>query len=126
MNACEFPTKFSLLDSNRHISFRGLLEFEKTIFVLVNLMDVVMTYLLLNTGSFYESNPIANFILDGWGMAGMTAFKLVTIGIVLAIANIVAVWRVETSRKLLYFGTAIVGTVVAYSSYLLLNFQGAI
>ena len=108
---------------NKTINWNGLLEFEKTLFVLANLMDVILTSLLLSTGSFYESNPIADFILQGWGLLGMIGFKLVTVAVVLAIANIVSIYRVKTARRLLYFGTAIVGSVVAYSFCLVYLFQ---
>jgi hypothetical protein len=124
MNACRISRSCSLSNPISLSSFRGFLAFEKTLFVAVNVMDVVMTYRLLNTGSFYECNPIANFVIGSWGMTGMTMFKLMVIASVLAIVNLVAVWRPETSRRLLYFGTAIVGSVVAYSSYLMMSFQG--
>ncbi len=113
----------STFDSPRNASWRGLLEFEKSLFVAANLMDVVMTLLLLKTGAFCESNPIADFFLDGWGMLGMAGYKLVLVGLVLLIANVVAIWRIETSRKLLNFGSLTIGAVVTYSMILLLNFH---
>jgi hypothetical protein len=124
MNACEFSADLSTSKLNQFASWRGLLEFEKTLFVLVNVMDIVMTHLLLSTGAFYESNPIAKTIIDGWGTMGMTAFKLIVVAGVLLIANLVAVSRVKTSRNLLNFGTFMVGAVVTYSIYLLVTFNG--
>ena len=122
MNTFELSRNLDLRNHNRFTTWRGLLEFEKTLFVLINLMDVVMTFLLLNSGSFYESNPIADFFLQRWGMLGMTFFKLAVVGVVLLIANLVALWRLETSRNLLHFGSFLVGTVVAYSVYLMVMF----
>ncbi len=124
MSTAEISANHPTLVSNPSMTWRGLLEFEKTIFVVLNLMDIVMTYRLLSTGSFYESNPIANFVLDGWGFFGMIAFKLILVGLVLLIANVVAIWRVGTARKLLYLGSFMIGTVVTYSYYLMLNFLG--
>ena len=121
MNAFEFPRILNL-GNDRLSTWRGLLEFEKTLFVVINLMDVVMTFLLLNNGSFYESNPIADFVLQRWGIVGMTLFKLSVVGVVLAIANLVAIWRLETSRNLLRFGSLLVGSVVAYSVFLMMRF----
>ena len=121
MNAFEFPRILNL-GNDRLSTWRGLLEFEKTLFVVINLMDVVMTFLLLNHGSFYESNPIADFVLQRWGIVGMTLFKLSVVGVVLAIANLVAIWRLETSRNLLRFGSLLVGSVVAYSVFLMMRF----
>ena len=123
MNACQLSAINHLGKSNGFVSWRGLLGFEKNLFVIVNVMDVIMTHLLLRTGAFYESNPLANYILNGWGMLGMTAFKLALVAMVLLIVNIVAIWQVNTSRNVLNFGSLIVGGVVAYSTYLMLAFQ---
>ena len=120
MNAYELTANFPPRESSEIVSWRGLLEFEKTLFVLVNLMDIVMTSLLLNTGQFTESNPIANFVLDHWGFAGMTAFKLIVVAMVMLIANVIAIRRIRTSRRLLHFGTIAVGGVVAYSGVLMM------
>lgn len=126
MNAIEYSTDLSAGKPSGCASLKGLLEFEKTLFVLVNLMDIVMTHTLLSTGAFYESNPIAQWIIDGWGTMGMTAFKLIVVAGVMLIANLVAVYRVKTSRNLLNFGTFMVGAVVTYSVYLLVFYKGLI
>ncbi len=124
MNAYELSAKFPPRSTSEIVSWRGLLEFEKTVFVLVNLMDIVMTSLLLNTGQFVESNPIANFVLAEWGFPGVTAFKLIVVAMVMLIANIIATRRIRTSRLLLQFGTLIVGCVVAYSGVLMMIHLG--
>ena len=98
----------------------GRLSAEKSIFVFVNFLDIVFTFLLLESGSFYESNPIANFILERSGFAGMIVFKLIVTLFVIMIANYISLHREETSRKLLHAGTAIIGAVVVYSSMLLI------
>jgi hypothetical protein len=126
MNACDVSTELSTSKLTDFASWRGLLEFEKTLFVLVNLMDIVMTHTLLSTGAFYESNPIAQFIINGWGTVGMTVFKLIIVAGVLLIANLVAIWRIRTSRNLLNFGTFMVGGVVTYSVYLMVTFKDLI
>ena len=118
MSTCDFYSANSVT-SNR-TSWFGLLEFEKTIFVLVNLMDIVMTNTLLSTGSFYESNPIAEHVLQSWGMLGMVVFKLIVVAAVLMITNIIATRKVKTARRLLYAGVMIVGAVVTYSVGLLM------
>ena len=70
------------------------------------------------------SNPIANLILSEWGIIGMFAFKLIVVAVVLLIANVVAIWRLGTARNLLYFGSVTIGTVVAYSVFLMMKFKG--
>ena len=124
MNALDLSANFPPRNPKEITSWRGLLEFEKTLFVAVNLMDIVMTSLLLNTGQFFETNPIANYVLNEWGFAGVTAFKLIVVALVMLIANIIAIKRIRTSRRLLHFGTAIVGSVVAYSSVLMMMHMG--
>jgi hypothetical protein len=118
---------FSITKPERALaSWLGLLEFEKTLFVIINLMDVVMTFNLISTGAFYESNPIAEHVLNTWGVVGMLGFKLLLVAFVLSIANVVAIWKLETSRKMLLFGSFLVGSVVTYSVFLMMSFQGLV
>ena len=124
MNTCDLSANFPLSKSGDVVSWRGLLEFEKTLFVIANLMDIVMTHLLLGTGHFIESNPIANYVLTEYGFAGVAAFKLIVVAMVMLIANIIAFRRIRTSRYLLHFGTLIVGGVVVYSYSLLMFHKG--
>lgn len=124
MNTYDLSANFPIHKTSQITSWRGLLEFEKTLFVIVNLMDIVMTSLLLQTGQFFEANPIAEFVISEWGFVGLTAFKLIVVAMVLLIANIIAVRRIRTSRFLLHFGSLIVGIVVAYSSVLMMMHQG--
>ena len=106
--------------SNRLFPWRRM-RLYKTLFVGVSVMDVVLTFCLLNTGSFYESNPIANQILQHWGFLGMTLYKLLIVSSVMMIANIISIWRVNTSRFLLAFGTVATAMVVAYSVFLFIS-----
>lgn len=100
------------------------LETETTVFILVNLLDFFVTYWLLahasaGMGNFYESNPFAAYFLHRWGVVkGLLGFKLTTVVIVCVIAQIVALRRIETARKLLWFGTIVVFGVVLYGASL--------
>ena len=109
---------------NRATSWFGILETEKSLFVTVNLMDIFMTSMLLQTGAFYESNPIAGYVVGTWGLMGMAVFKLILVAFVLMICNIIAFKRLRTAKLLLQFGTAIVGSVVIYSLFLLMTLRG--
>ncbi|TWT58457.1 hypothetical protein KOR42_18320 [Thalassoglobus neptunius] len=92
------------------------LEAETAMFILVNVLDFLMTYLLLSTGKFRESNPIAEFFLHRWGpVQGMLYFKLSLVVVVCVIAQIIALKKPATARWLLNFGTVIVVGVVVYS-----------
>ena len=53
----------------------------------------------------------------------MIGFKLSLVALVLLIANVIAIWKVPTSRWLLHTGSLIVGGVVLYSTYLLIWFH---
>ena len=91
------------------------LERETCVFILLNALDVFMTYIMLVTGNFRESNQIANFFLAGWGIKGLVYFKFALVALVTLIAQIVARKRMSTGRNLLNFGSLIVGGVVIYS-----------
>lgn len=93
-------------------------------FVIANTMDIGMTSMLLGTGQFIESNPIAAHILNDWGLSGMIAYKLIIVSIVMLIANIISIWKINTSKQLLHFGTLAVSAVVSYSILLMMNYQG--
>lgn len=105
-------------------SLQGLLSFEKIMFVIANTMDIGMTSMLLGTGQFIESNPIAAQILNDWGLTGMIAYKLIIVAMVMLIANIISIWKINTSKRLLHFGTLTVSGVVSYSILLMMNYQG--
>jgi hypothetical protein len=100
-----------------HVFRRQLpLETETTVFILVNMMDFFVTFWMLATQQFHESNPIARWFLEGWGpVKGMLMFKLALVTLVCLIAQIVYLRRPEVARKLLVFGTVVVFGVVVYS-----------
>ena len=95
------------------------LETETSFFILVNVLDFMLTFLLLWSSGHTEANPIARYFLDRWGFRGMLYFKLALVALVCVIAQIVAVHRPGLARGLLIGSTAIVGAVVIYSATLL-------
>ena len=105
-------------------SMQGLLSFEKSMFVIANIMDIGMTSMLLESGQFIESNPIAAHILNDWGLAGMIAYKLIIVSMIMLIANTISIWKIKTSKRLLHFGTLAVSGVVSYSILLMMSYQG--
>jgi len=72
-----------------------------TFFILINSLDIFMTYVLISLGAI-EANPIAK--------AG-----------VCVIAQIIAASSISKGRDLLNLGSFLVGAVVAYSCWLLLD-----
>jgi hypothetical protein len=85
--------------------------------VLASALDFCMTYILLLHPEihFVESNPIALFFLNHWGLKGLLLFKLVIVGMVAAICQVIARHNLNLARRVLYLGTAVVSGVVVYS-----------
>jgi Domain of unknown function (DUF5658) len=96
-------------------------EEDITRFLLVSALDVFMTFILLYEGQFEESNPIARYFLDRWGLAGMIYFKFALAAIVCCISQIVARKKPHLARFVLQFGTVVVACVVLYSLWLFLQ-----
>jgi hypothetical protein len=104
------------------------LQRESSLFLIVNVLDVLMTCLLLEdltgvTGRtiFYESNPVARYFVEGWGLSGIIYFKFVMVALVEVIAHLVALKNIPVGRRLLEFGTLVVSVVVIYSMLLLVS-----
>lgn len=112
----------TLWDDIRGVLFRFEHVAETRAFIVVNVLDIVMTWRLLTTGDhFYESNPVANFFLQAWGPKGMVYFKLGVVALVCVIVQIVNQRRPDRARMILTLGTLIVGCVVIYSLVLLIR-----
>ncbi len=90
---------------------------ETLILVVVSALDVIMTYYLLtrDEGGFTESNPIAKYFLDRWGMAGMAYFKASMTLVVCVITQIVARKNSVLAQQVLGLATLIIVAVVIYS-----------
>lgn len=86
-------------------------------FIAVNTLDIVMTLALLAQG-FAEGNPIANLVIERWGLEGMIAFKFSSVLVVCLISQIIATTRPDTARQVLKLCTAVVLMVVVYSMVL--------
>jgi Domain of unknown function (DUF5658) len=105
------------------------LQRESALFLMVSVLDVVMTYLLLTLSgteggaTFYESNPIARYFFLRWNVWGIVYFKFANVAVVEIIAHIVATKNVVVARRLLDFGTLVVATVVIYSMLLMVSHQ---
>jgi len=107
---------------------RKTLQYESEIswFVLVSVLDIVLTFLILRysaegrtRSSLIEGNPIARWILHQAGFAGMAIFKLAITAVVCVIAEFVGTQRPGLGAGLLRCGTLIVAAVVVYSVMLL-------
>lgn len=97
---------------------------ETCTFILFSALDLFLTYLLLRSGSFRESNPIALYVLTRYGMRGMIGFKFALVAFICVISHVVGLYRPQTALWLLRFAIGVQAFVVAYSAWLAWDFGG--
>lgn len=107
----------------RSLFSAAALQQEMLRYVLVSAFDLFMTYILLRQRrmQFIESNPVADRLLDDWGIKGMIYFKFAMVALVCVIAQIVVRRRPIVAKWLLNGATLVVMGVVVYSFTLLLK-----
>lgn len=93
------------------------LQNETCYFILVNVLDIVLTNMLLRQNAI-EANPFAAYVLHRFGFNGMIAFKMVIVAFVCVLAQYLATRKFHYARFILLAGTVIVGGVVVYSAIL--------
>lgn len=103
------------------------LQRQSLVFIVVNFLDIFMTWRLLMIASqggarYYESNPLAKFIIDHWGINGMIYFKFGMVGFIILLTQVIATKKLELAKWVLNLGTGIVVFVVFYSLWLLVRF----
>lgn len=104
------------------------LETETCRFVLISLLDLFMTFLLLyfsNRGMMrnvvVESNPVARYFISGWGTMGLVWFKIGMVTLIVLATQAIASRRPVVAQLVLNGATLFVGSVVAYSVFLLVQ-----
>ncbi len=103
------------------------LETETTTYVLVSVLDYIMTYVLLMYGGqqghrYFESNPVASYFIYSWGLkTGMLTFKLSVVTFVCLLAQVIAIRKPHLGRAVLLIGTVVTSAVVIYSLLLFLR-----
>lgn len=97
-------------------------EPETLLYVVLSAADLLITYFLLHQDHdnlrFVESNPVARFFLDRWGISGMIYFKFSMVAFVCLVTQIIARWRPVTARLVLWFAIVVMIYVVVYSARL--------
>lgn len=90
------------------------------LFLLLSLTDLSLTWLLLSVGggAIDEGNPVARWLLTGYGWTGLAAFKGLTVLVVLGVCGLLHVCRPRLADRLLVASIAVVGAVVLYSCLL--------
>ncbi len=97
------------------------LETETTLFILVSVLDIIMTWILISRGGFVESNPVANYFLLRWGKNGLVGFKFCAVLVVCLTTQLIAIKRIQLARLVLVAGIVVVSFVVIYSLSLYLK-----
>ncbi len=86
-------------------------------FVGLSALDYCLTRLLIEQteGLVYESNPLAAWMLEGYGWAGLAVYKMTCSAVVLMLAAIVSRFRPRAGRRLLAGSVAMLVLVTGYS-----------
>ncbi|MFT3883337.1 MAG: DUF5658 family protein [Gemmatales bacterium] len=94
------------------------------LFLTFSITDFLLTKWLLQRshGDFYESNPLAEGILQNLGWQGLAYFKFSSALCVLAIAIYLGVLRPLIAQRLINFACLVLGFVVTYSLVLVFGF----
>jgi hypothetical protein len=132
---CETPVKRrSRLEQNgllRFIFKRRPFEHETSLYLLVSVLDFLMTFWMLNHRGegplrFVESNRVASYFLDRWGTQGLFSFKIAAIVFVLLLTIIIGERRPGAARFVLWLGILATGFTVVYSVALYLKHTGLV
>jgi hypothetical protein len=94
-------------------------EAETILYLLLSVADLWMTHFLLRQNvenlQFVESNPVARYFLDHWGLKGMVYFKFGMVAFIVVLTQIIARYRPFTARLVLLFAILMMIYVVVYS-----------
>ena len=104
-----------------HLGPRSLLPWESLILIIVSIGDLLMTYTLLWwSGRFYESNPIADWVLNRWDITGLTLFKFGLVAFIILACETIERHRPRVGRAVLILGIlgTLYGIVVGYRLFL--------
>lgn len=92
---------------------------ETLLYVLLSAVDLLITWFLLRQShegfQFIESNPVARYVLNHWGIQGMVYFKFGMVAVVCVVTQTIARWKPRTARLVLWFAIVVMLYVVVYS-----------
>jgi hypothetical protein len=102
----------------------GRLQGLSLVLLTLSITDLFVTFALLRTSPrFYESNPVALWILQRWDMAGMTVFKFGAIAVAIALGEVIERRRPGWGKAVLLVGCVATGAVVWHGLRLYLGFE---
>lgn len=106
-----------------HFIFRHplSLETETSWFLLLGVLDLVLTTILLNTGVVHEVNPLARFFLFAGGVHGLIGYKCSLLAVAAVATQLIMLRRPKVAKAVLHTGIVLQFFVVTYSLSLLLR-----
>lgn len=107
------------LTEQRFVQPALLFPFEYLMFVTVSAMDIVLTWVILQSGGS-ELNPIANLVIEHHGLNGMVAYKFALVVLVVVLCESVGRAQVIKGRLLAWFCVLLTTAVVTWSLSLVL------
>ena len=102
---------------NRHLRYPSAYLW----LVLLSALDVMLTWTIFYAGGT-EANPIAEAVIDQWGLNGMIVYKFALIGVFILICEGVGTLRDTTGRMLSRLSIAIAAVPVVWSLILLTQY----
>jgi hypothetical protein len=88
------------------------LEHETAVFILVSFADFLLTVVLLHSGRFVESNPVARRVIAAFGLHGLVVFKFGSVAVICVLAQVIARRRSQTARVLLESAALLLGGMI--------------
>jgi hypothetical protein len=105
------------------------MEHETSLFLLVSVLDFLMTWYMLRHQAegfrFGESNAVARYFLHHWGLNGMLYFKLGMCLFIVLLTQIIHLRKPMTALGILWLGIVATSVTVIYSVSLYLRHAGA-
>lgn len=89
--------------------------------IFVGSLDIMLTWVILRNGG-EEVNPVANLIIEAWGLNGAIAFKYALTLFVIVSCEAIARVRPITARLLIWFGVLISSFPPIWSIWLLVMY----
>ena len=88
--------------------------------VFLSALDLMLTRVILFLGGA-EVNPLAERVIDLWGMPGLSMFKFLIVAFVIVACEYVGRISLKQGRRLAIIGVCIAAFPVVWSSWLLLG-----
>ncbi|MBN2450925.1 MAG: hypothetical protein JXR77_11080, partial [Lentisphaeria bacterium] len=97
------------------------LEHETSVFLLLNVVDLLLTLGMVCSGHFAEANPLARRVITAWGLRGLIVYKMGAVAGICLLAQVLERNSGGLGRRILNLGSVAMGLVIGYSLWLLMQ-----